>query len=981
MVKRLLPLLLILFALSAVGQTIQLYNEDFEGPVPFTLNDANQVGTASGANKWTINNQYNGAPLYPNTTPENQTVSGTISFAPNSTYLHIRDTIAEQLQGIGNANFNPAVASDRFAYTSDGFCTLGFTDVNFTFFWLAEGNSGGYGEVYYSINSGPWVQAGLSQYKNQTLWKYEIITDPALNNQANIRFGFRWVNGTAGPPATMSFAIDDINVVGTYDTQNMPQITIPTLFNVPVCQGNQVIPFFDLSGPLCDGTYRFQLSDSSGNFTNPVDLGIIFDTSLVYSVIIPNSTLPGHCYKIRLIRETEPQIIGEASVCFEVQDCPNTITTAPFGVVAIADPDTICAGSVVDIPFYSTGVYTNNTYVAQLSKPDGTFPPNPPYTVLGVFVNSDTYDPTQGSPPGSVSGLIPDTVSEGCNYYIRINAINPATTGTTWGPFCVKHCDVETNNKVDIHFCINELHGADTTITYTIHNYDTNTVYSGTNQFLVQVISSQSWQIINTGILGATVNTQSGTVNITIPDLNGLLAIGMQPGMYYLRIIATDSNMPFDLNGTLIRLTIGAPSAFPPTLTSDQPYYCLGDIGMFSANPNHSYYPFYSEYQWWSNGMNFVNGVPQPFMWQNPMYVNLLGQGHLLFTITEINNGCSGPVSDTLEADVFGPPNVAIQGPNQVCIGDTITYQVQFTNNTYYEWAVNASTAIIDTSNNVIKLVFDSVGVNHLHVLVVNPCGQDEGNKNVLVRALPLANAGNDTTICAGTPVTLQSNIILTGTPTYSWGIVDSTNIGNGTSISVTPDSTTNYFVKITITPGCTNYDTVTVYTETPNPTVYDTVTICLDEAAALDAGAGQGYTYLWSSGETTQTVEKTEAGTYTVDISVPGEICLETKTFIVDVDTCYIPLQLPNVFTPNGDGINDTWLPYAVGKFDDFEVLVYNRWGTLVYKTTDPNFQWDAKDLNNNMVSDGVYFYVARTQYQDKQQELHGTVTVLNKK
>lgn len=990
MVKRLLPLLLIVFAYSAIGQTIQLYNEDFEGAVPFTLNSSNQVGTPSGVNKWRINNQYSGAPLYPNTTPQNQTVSGNISFAPNSNYLHICDTVSQQQLGISNANFNPAISSDQFAYTSDGFCTLGFTDVTFAFFWLAEGNSNGYGEVYYSVNSGPWVQIGLSQYKNQTLWKYETLSDPALDNKPNVRFGFRWVNGSSGPPASMSFAVDDINVVGTYNQATGVQLTIPQLFNVPVCQGSSMLVNVQLSDTLCDGAYLFQMSDANGSFANPYTFGFTYflsytQTNVFIQVQIPVNIPAGTCYKLRFVRTTpDPVIVGEASVCFEIVDCPNTITTAPGGVVAIADPDTICAGSVVDIPFYSTGYYVANSsqYIAQLSRPDGTFPATPPYTVLGFLSDNTTYDPAQGSPPGNVSGLIPDTVSPGCNYYIRIISTNPSVTGSIWGPFCIKRCDIETNNKQDIRFCINEISGADTTITYTIHNYNNNAVYNPGNQFVVQVISSQNWAIVNTGGLGATVDTQSGTVSITVPNLNGLLALGITPGMYYLRVIATDSNTPLDLNGTLVRITIGAPSAFPPTITSDKPFYCAGELAQYLITPDHFGMPWQSEYEWWSNGMNFVGGQPQPFFWDyNPLFVYMNGIGSYEFVVTEYNNGCTSPVSDTLRVDVFGSPNVTITGPSQVCIGDTATYQVQFTNNTYYEWAVSANVSILDTSNNIITVVFDSSGANSLQIEVVNPCGNDNGNKNILVKKLPEANAGNDTTVCAGTQVTLQSNQILSGQPQYSWNIVDGSNVGTGTTVNVTPDSTTAYYIKITINPGCVNYDTVTVFTETPPPPLYDTTNICIDGMATFDAGAGQNYTYLWSSGETSQTIDKNTAGVYTVDIAVPGELCLTSKTFVLEVDTCYIPPQVPDVFTPNGDGVNDYWQLAAAGDFDEFEVLVYNRWGTMVYKTNDPKFKWDGKNMNGNMVSPGVYYYVARTLYQDKAADLHGAVSILHDK
>lgn len=975
--KRLILYVLALFTVvAAQGQTVQLYNEDFEDNfVPFTLNQGG-VGNATGSNKWTINNLYSGAPVYPNTTPQDQTVSGTISFAPTSRYLHIRDTVAETVQSIGNANWNPLVASDQFAFTTNGFCTLGFTDVNFTFFWLAEGNTNAYGEVYYSINNGPWVQTGLSQYKNQNLWKYEIITDPIFNNQPNVRFGFRWVNGAGGPPLNMSFAIDDINVVGTYDTQNPVTINITNVTPVPVCQGNGVLLFWQLSQPLCDGVYEIDLSDINGNFSgNPTSLGVfnIVNNQISGAIYptIPSNTPAGTCYRVRINRVSPaPAITGEVSICFEVAFCPNTITT--LQPVVTMDPDTVCAGSVIDVPFYSTGVYTNNTYVAQLSAPDGTFSTIPPPLGLGAFPNSDTYDPAQGSLPGNVSGLIPDTVSEGCNYYIRVVSFNPVAIGTLYGPFCIRHCDVETNNKQDIRFCINELEGADTTITYTIHNYDTTSTYTGTNQFLVQVLNSQTLAIINTGVIGGVVSNTSGTITVTIPNLAGLFGIGMQPGMYYIRVVATESDMPWDINGTIIRMTIGAPSAFPPNITAGAPYYCVGQIGNYTINP----YNFQSDYQWWCNGIN--NGVP--FDWEfNPLYVNFGGGGTLLFTVREFNYGCAGPASDTLASDIFGSPNVSIIGPSQVCVGDTVTYQVQFTNNTYYEWAITSSnTSIVDTSNNVITLVFDTVGTGQFNVLVVNPCGQDNGNKNVLIKPLPPANIGADTTICDGSTITLSTTPVNNGT--YQWGVVGAQSIGGGQNKDVSPNDTTSYYVKVTVQPGCVSYDTLTVFVEYPVLT-YDTLNICLDETATLVADTGQSYSYVWSSGETTQSVTKTEAGDYYVDISVPGEVCLKTQNFHLVVDTCYVPLTLPNVFTPDGDGINDYWQPFVIGNFDEFEILVYNRWGTMVYTTDDPAFMWDGKNTGGNLVSDGVYYYIAKTKYEDKLQDFSGTVTVLGGK
>ncbi|UPT68346.1 MAG: hypothetical protein M0D57_06840 [Sphingobacteriales bacterium JAD_PAG50586_3] len=100
------------------------------------------------------------------------------------------------------------------------------------------------------------MQTGLGQYKDQNLWKYEIISNPAFNNQPNIRFGFRWINGTGTPPFNQSFSIDDINVVGTYDTNNPVSINITNITPVPVCQGNGVLLFGNYRSPCAMGYMR-----------------------------------------------------------------------------------------------------------------------------------------------------------------------------------------------------------------------------------------------------------------------------------------------------------------------------------------------------------------------------------------------------------------------------------------------------------------------------------------------------------------------------------------------------------------------------------------------------------------------------------------------------------------------------------------------------------------------------------------------------
>jgi gliding motility-associated-like protein len=68
---------------------------------------------------------------------------------------------------------------------------------------------------------------------------------------------------------------------------------------------------------------------------------------------------------------------------------------------------------------------------------------------------------------------------------------------------------------------------------------------------------------------------------------------------------------------------------------------------------------------------------------------------------------------------------------------------------------------------------------------------------------------------------------------------------------------------------------------------------------------------------------------------------------------------QLPNVFNPKGDGENDIYTSYPYQFIDHVNMRIYNRWGQLVFETTDPDIEWEGTNLAGNDLSDGVYSYV----------------------
>jgi gliding motility-associated-like protein len=82
--------------------------------------------------------------------------------------------------------------------------------------------------------------------------------------------------------------------------------------------------------------------------------------------------------------------------------------------------------------------------------------------------------------------------------------------------------------------------------------------------------------------------------------------------------------------------------------------------------------------------------------------------------------------------------------------------------------------------------------------------------------------------------------------------------------------------------------------------------------------------------------------------------------SYVQCVDDCSY-FELPNVFSPNNDGINDVYTAInPLNYVKRLEMNIYNRWGELVYHTTKPLIEWDGKNQNTNSpVAPGVYYYI----------------------
>jgi gliding motility-associated-like protein len=84
---------------------------------------------------------------------------------------------------------------------------------------------------------------------------------------------------------------------------------------------------------------------------------------------------------------------------------------------------------------------------------------------------------------------------------------------------------------------------------------------------------------------------------------------------------------------------------------------------------------------------------------------------------------------------------------------------------------------------------------------------------------------------------------------------------------------------------------------------------------------------------------------------------------------------NVPNAFTPNGDGLNDTFRPVATGELiRQFSMVIYNRWGQMVFETSDYSGGWDGKNAPA-----GVYGWViSYSDYMGKLFKMKGGVTLI---
>lgn len=86
--------------------------------------------------------------------------------------------------------------------------------------------------------------------------------------------------------------------------------------------------------------------------------------------------------------------------------------------------------------------------------------------------------------------------------------------------------------------------------------------------------------------------------------------------------------------------------------------------------------------------------------------------------------------------------------------------------------------------------------------------------------------------------------------------------------------------------------------------------------------------------------------------------------------------IEIPNVFTPNGDGSNETFRINQMG-IDNFLIKIYNRWGNVVFESTDMDFEWDGTNSNGKLPTATYYYTIEATYVDGESENIKGTISL----
>jgi len=326
-------------------------------------------------------------------------------------------------------------------------------------------------------------------------------------------------------------------------------------------------------------------------------------------------------------------------------------------------------------------------------------------------------------------------------------------------------------------------------------------------------------------------------------------------------------------------------------------------------------------------------------------------------------------------------------GNTPICPGDashlTVTPGTEFPNihPQSYLWSTEDTTATCTVNPTQTKTYSVTVTFD-------NQCTRTD-TVLVMVTNLQLPEIMGDDTICLG-----QSSTLVATHPTsniFRWSTGQTT-----PSITVSPQVTTLYTVSATMEGECVVTDTFSVYVQPlPRPMFLASPTEIYVEngiGTVNCTNLTQGdYNLVWDFGDVLSNTnivtnvddpfhDYVRAGYYTITLTATDTLgCADSVKSRVSVTVPYF-FYVPNAFTPDGDGINETFAPKGAGVDpDNYSMQIFDRTGMLIYSTRNPFDYWDGRNKYGQMCPEGVYIYIIRLlDLNGDDKEYTGSVTLV---
>lgn len=343
------------------------------------------------------------------------------------------------------------------------------------------------------------------------------------------------------------------------------------------------------------------------------------------------------------------------------------------------------------------------------------------------------------------------------------------------------------------------------------------------------------------------------------------------------------------------------------------------------------------------SGTQLIYSASQPFAqfeWHNASVADtFLTDGDTLVWVTV--NGVCDTVSDTVHIIYDDSLDIDLGPDTLVCDAAGYTLVAGMPGQAEYLWSTGESAAAIFASQS-----------DTFSVTATNICGVFTDTAVVIIKSAPVGPLlPPDTLNC------YDDEIVLTrpqqeGT-TYYWQ--------DSTSKKTYTVDTTELVWLAAINECGTTIDTMElIFNGEILSDLGEDTSICNTDSIVLSAFS-PGATYFWNTGDTADTVT-TFIEDYLYIVTVTKGPCSVRSSKRVDLDDFFCPdidcrLNTANVFTPNGDGVNDKWEVWSDCDILKYDLSIYNRWGQLIHHSNNAGYGWDGT-INGEPAPDGTYFY-----------------------